>query len=463
MSKSILCLGAGLVTAPGVRYLCEAGFSVTVASRTVSKAEKIIEGLKTASAVQLDVTDEKQADQLEKLVKESDLVISLLPWTQHLPVCKLALKHKTHFATTSYIADEMEALDSDFKAAGVVCFNECGVDPGLDHMSAMKIIDAVHAEGGKVESFLSYCGGLPCPDDNNNPFGYKFSWSPKGVLLAAKRVAKYLEDGEEKTLDGNPGGMIYDVFKEDSSVPNVGPKLEGEWPAAFESHPNGDSVKFIKIYGIPEVKSIIRGTYRSFGWCSTMKAVALLGLLKDDDISAMKGKSYLAFTANALEQPEGTTAADLKAFIAKKLTLKAEDPIFEKLEWLGLFSAEKNVTKDTCIDALCDLFLTNPKFWYAEGERDMIAMHHTFIVEKKDGSKEKITSSMVDYGIKNGDTSMSRTVSLPLAIMVKRILNGDAKELEGVCRPIQAASYNPVLEEMEKSYGVKFVEKTVAL
>lgn len=461
--QSVLCLGAGLVTAPGVRYLCDAGFSVTVASRTVSKAEKIVEGLKLGTAVQLDVTDEKQADQLEKLIQEHDLVISLLPWTQHVPVCKLALKHKVHFATTSYISDEMEALDADFKAAGVVCFNECGVDPGLDHMSAMKIIDTVHAEGGKIHSFLSYCGGLPCPDDNNNPFGYKFSWSPKGVLLAAKRVAKYLVDGEEKTLDGQPGGMIYDVFLEDKSVPNVGPPLKGDWPAAFESHPNGDSLKYIDVYRIPEVKTLIRGTYRSAGWCPTMKAVALLGLLKDDDTTAQKGKSYLSFICNVLGQPAETSAADVKAFIAKKLSLKVDDPIIGKLEWLGLFSTDKNVVKDTCIDALCDLFFDNPKFWYGEGERDMIAMHHTFEVEKKDGSKEKITSTMVDYGIKNGDTSMSRTVSLPLAIVIKRILNGDAKELEGVCRPTTAATYLPVLKEMEESYGVKFVEKTTPL
>jgi len=460
---SILCLGAGLVTAPGVRYLCEAGFSVTVASRTVAKAEKIVDGLKSGSALQLDVTDEKQSEQLEKLIQDHDLVISLLPWTQHVPVCKLALKHKTHFASTSYISDEMEALDSDFKAAGVVCFNECGVDPGLDHMSALKIIDAVHAEGGKIDTFLSYCGGLPCPDDNNNPFGYKFSWSPKGVLLAAKRVAKYLENGESITLDGNPGSMIYDRYLEDKSVPNVGPKLEGEWPATFECHPNGDSLKFVKIYRIPEVKTLIRGSYRSAGWCPTMKAVTLLGLLKDDDVTSMKGKPYLSFLNNTLGQPEETTAADLKKFIANKLSLKVDDAIFERLEWLGLFSTEKKVVKDTCIDALSDLFFDNPSFWYAEGERDMIAMHHTFHVERKDGTKEKITSTMVDYGIKNGDTSMSRTVSLPLAIMVKRILNGEAKELAGVCRPTAAASYNPVLEEMEKSFGVTFVDKTTPL
>jgi len=409
------------------------------------------------------VCDEKQTAKLEELIQKHDVVISLLPWTQHFPVAKLALKHKTHFATTSYISDEMKELDADFKAAGVVCFNECGVDPGLDHMSIMKIVDQVRAEGGKIEKLLSYCGGLPCPDDNNSPFGYKFSWSPKGVLLAAKRVAQYKEDGVEKILDGNPGGMIYDVFLEDSSVPNVGSPLKGDWPAAFESHPNGDSNKFIPIYGIPEVQTIIRGTYRSFGWCVTMKTIATLGLLKDDDVSAFKGKNYLSFLSNALGQPEGTSTDDLKKVIAEKCSLTVDSPVFEKLEWLGLFSTDKKVTKDTCIDALCDLFFDNPKFWYAEGERDMIAMHHTVLVENKDGSKKKITSTMVDYGISNGDTSMSRTVSIPLAIMVKRILTGDATELSGVCRPTAKASYTPVLAELEKDFGITFVEKTVAL
>lgn len=453
---TILCLGAGLVTAPGVKYLAEAGYAVTVASRTVSKAEEIIKGLSGCKAVALDVLAE--AEKLEELVSTHDLTISLLPWTQHLPVAKLALKHKKHFCTTSYIADEMQAMDEDFKAAGVVCFNECGVDPGLDHMSAMKIIDRVHSEGGKILTFESYCGGLPCPEDNDNPFGYKFSWSPRGVLLAAIRRAYFQENGAPAELDGSEGKMIYDKFFEDTSVPDVGPKLETPWPASFECHPNGDSVKFIEIYKIPEVQTLIRGTYRTVGWCPTMKKITQLGLLKEDDISAFKGKTY----AELLASKVGGDAADVKAACAEKCGLAVDDAIMGRLEWLGLFDQEKKVEAATTLDALCDLFLKNPKFWYQPGERDMICMHHTFVVEKADGSKEKLTSTMIDYGIKNGDTSMSRTVSLPLAIQIRRILSGESK-LVGVHRPIEPEVYNPILDEMETKFGITFYEKVIPM
>ena len=454
MPATILCLGAGLVTAPGVKYLADCGFSVTVASRTVSKAEVIIKGLDNCKAVAVDVLNDDDKGKLEELIASHDLVISLLPWTQHLPVAKLSLKHKKHFCTTSYIADEMQALDADFKAAGIVSFNECGVDPGLDHMSAMKIIDKVHAEGGKIISFTSYCGGLPCPDDNDNPFGYKFSWSPRGVLLAAIRKAVFQQDGASAELDGTEGKMIYDQFFEDTSVPYVGPKIESPWPAAFECHPNGDSCKFISIYKIPEVQTLIRGTYRNVGWCPTMKKITQLGLLKEDDISALKGKPYAALLASKL----GSEQSAVKAATAEKVGLAVDDAIIGRLEWLGLFDETKLIKAPTTLDALCDLFLENPKLWYKEGERDMICMHHTFIIEKADGSKAKITSTMTDYGIKNGDTSMSRTVSLPLAIQIRRILNGEAKET-GVHRPIEPEIYNPILEEMEQKFGIVFHEK----
>eukprot|EP00667_Euglena_gracilis_P011631 EG_transcript_11888 len=452
----ILCLGAGLVTAPGIKYLSDCGFSITVASRTVSKAEKIVEGLPNCTAVALDI--KKEPEKLEELVQSHDLVISLLPWVEHMPIAKLALKHKKNFCTTSYISDEMRDLDEAFKAAGIVSFNECGVDPGLDHMSAMKIIDKVHAEGGKVLEFTSYCGGLPCPEDNNNPYGYKFSWSPRGVLLAAIRKAIYRENGEKKELDGTPGNCIYNVFFEDKSVPDVGPKITVPWPQGFECYPNGDSCKYIDIYTIPEVQTIIRGTYRTIGWSPTMLKITELGYLKEDDITAFKGKSYAALMAHKL----GCEAAAVKATAAQKLGLAEDDAIVGRMEWLGLFDAEKLVEAPTTLDALCDLFLKNPAFWYAPGERDMLVMHHTFVIEKADGKKEKVTSTMIDYGLKDGDTSMSRTVSLPLAIMVRRILKGESV-LTGVHRPVTPDIYNPILAEMEEKFGIKFVETVTPL
>lgn len=455
---SVLCLGAGLVTAPGVKYMCQHGIEVTVASRTVSKAEEIVAGLANGKAVAVDVTQEADLPKLEELIGSHDLIISLLPWTQHLPIAKLAIKHKKHFATTSYIADEMQALHEQFASNGLISLNEIGVDPGLDHMSAVKIIDEVTAAGGQVESFTSYCGGLPCPDDNTNPFGYKFSWSPRGVLLAAIRQAVYLAGGDVKKLDGSQGKTIYDAAIHDTSVPNVGTEIKTEWPSAFECHPNGDSVKYIPFYKLQGVTTLIRGTYRNVGWCPTMKKVTELGMLKEDDVSAFVGKSYAELMAHKLGSEVGT----VKAALAAKAGLAVDDPIIARLEWLGLISADKVVKQRTSLDALCDLFLENPKFWYQPGERDMLVMHHTFVVRTQSGERQQITSTMVDYGIANGDTSMSRTVSLPLAIAVRKIFAGEFK-MVGVVRPTTADIYVPILDEMERDFGVVFHEKTTPL
>jgi len=453
----VLILGAGLVTGPGVSHLAKGGFAVTVASRTGARAEKLIEGLDNCTAVELDAADEKQNAKLEELMAATDIVVSLLPWTMHTPIAKLAVKHKIHFASTSYISEDMEKLEDDFKANGKVSFNEVGVDPGMDHMSAMKVIDAIHAKGGKVKSFLSYCGGLPCPDDNNNPFGYKFSWSPRGVLLAAVRKAYFIEGGESRSLDASPGKGIYENFTVDKSVPDVGDKLERGWPEGFECHPNGDSVKFQKIYGIPECDHLVRGTYRNIGWCDTMFKISQLGMLSEEPCAEkLKGKTY----ADVLAAELGCAAGEVKAKAAEKLGLAADDAIMGRIDWLGLFS-DKDAEAPTLLDATCKLFQENPKFWYAEGERDMICMHHTFIAEYEGGKKEKTTSTFINYGIKNGDTAMARTVTLPLAIAITGILTGTIKN-KGVVRPVTADLYEPILKELE-AVGFVFKEETTAL
>eukprot|EP00040_Diaphanoeca_grandis_P035469 m.223210 g.223210 ORF g.223210 m.223210 type:complete len:461 (+) comp33391_c5_seq6:66-1448(+) len=456
MSKKVLVLGAGLVCAPGVQYLSEKGCAVTVASRTVAKAEKITKGLKGCTAVAIDVGDVSQRDALDKLMADTDIVVSLVPWTMHTIVCELAVKHKIHFASTSYISDDMMNLSDSFKTNGKICFNECGVDPGLDHMSAQKVFDEVHAKGGKIIKFLSYCGGLPCPDDNNNPFGYKFSWSPRGVLLAAVREAFYLEDGAEKKLDKTPGQGIYDHFIVDSSVPNVGIPLEkATWPEGFECHPNGNSTKFRPIYNIPECQTLVRGTYRTLGWCESMRAIKNLGLLDETPCADELADKTMAQLIASLC---GCDVANIKAEAAKKIGVEVTHKIIENLDWLGLFSETTPAKAPTKLDAVCNLFENNPKFWYAEGERDMIAMHHTFKVENADGSKQTITSTMVEYGHKDGETAMARTVTQPVAIAINKILTGEITDV-GVVRPTTKDLYTKILAEME-TLGVKFVENT---
>ena len=198
--KNILVLGAGLVSKPGVRYLLsQPEFNITVASRTIEKAQAIVKGFSNGSAIPLNV---KNTEILIELIHKNDIVISLLPWTHHVKIGELCLSQNTHMATTSYVSEDMKALDSEVKKRNLIFLNELGVDPGIDHMSAMKIIDDVHKDGGKILHFYSFCGGLPAPEHNNNPFGYKFSWSPKGVVLASRNSALYLENGEKITIEG---------------------------------------------------------------------------------------------------------------------------------------------------------------------------------------------------------------------------------------------------------------------
>ncbi|HUS99740.1 MAG TPA: saccharopine dehydrogenase C-terminal domain-containing protein, partial [Candidatus Thermoplasmatota archaeon] len=205
--KKILVLGAGMVSRPMIRYLLdEPDFHVIMASRTVSKAEQMIDGHPQGAAFHLDVNDDKK---VENFVSNTDVVVSLLPYTYHVKVAQMCIKHKKHLITTSYVSDTMKALDTKAKAAGIIILNECGLDPGIDHMSAMRIIHEVEKNKGKVISFRSTTGALPSHEANNNPFGYKFSWSPRGVLLASRNAAKWLEKGKEISI---PGEQLFENY-----------------------------------------------------------------------------------------------------------------------------------------------------------------------------------------------------------------------------------------------------------
>lgn len=423
--KKILCLGAGLVARPYIQYLSENGFHVFVASRTRSKAERLIDGCKNAESVAFDIATDDAL--LEKLSAKVDLVCSLLPYTHHVKAAKVAIRHKKHFCTTSYISPEMKVLDQVARKAGVLLLNECGVDPGIDHMSAMRIIDNVHNKEGKIKSFTSFTGGLPAPDDNNNPYGYKLSWSPRGVLLAGRNDAHFLQDGKEILIRGA------DLFQNCKlmEVPRIG---------TFEGYPNRDSMSYIEIYGIPETKTMLRGTFRNIGWCETLDKIADLGLLDLEERSLA--------TMTYAEMIRGIVSAgtdDIRTAVAKFCGIEINHPVISRLEWLGLFD-EITIPSgiNTRLDALCHLF--EKKLQYAPTERDMIVMHHEFIVEYKD-KKQKITSTLIDYGIPNGDSSMSRTVALPVAIASKMILDGKIK-LTGVHRPIIPDLYDPLLQEL---------------
>ena len=437
--KKVLVLGAGLVAKPLVRYLLDKKHQVIMASRTVSKAESMIAGHPNGKAFALNLQDEAQ---MAGFIKDCDLAVSLVPFTYHPVVAKHCIAHGKHMVTTSYVSAAMQELDAGARAAGLTILNEIGVDPGIDHMSAMRIIDDVRRRGGRIVAFRSYCGGLPAPEANDNPFGYKFSWAPRGVLLAGRNNAVYLQDGRKAET---PSHRLF----RDMHI------LAVEGHGDYEAYPNRDSISYIDVYGLQGIQTMFRGTLRNMGWCDTLFSIGKLGLLSLDEVD-VKGKSYAAL----LRSLTGASAGeDLSAATGRKLGIPKDSLPILNLRWLGAFSDRRfTVDRISPLDALGDLMYE--KLAFRPGERDMLVLFHDFRAEFPDGRRERITSRMIDYGIPNGDSSMSRTVSLPAAIGVDMILAGRIRET-GVLRPIAPNIYKPVLDELA-TFKISCEEKTQA-
>ncbi len=437
MAKKVTIFGAGLVVKPMVDYLAEKGYEITIASRTLSKAEKLATPHSNAIAKQF-LSDDEQA--MEKFVKASDLVVSLLPATMHVKVAKKCIEFKTDMVTTSYISPEMRVLDQDAKDAGIIILNEIGVDPGIDHMSAMKIFHHVENEDGKIVSFMSYCGGLPAPEANTNPLGYKFSWAPKGVLKAAGNGARFMKNGKIVEIEGK------NLFKNYWFV-------DVENAGTFEAYPNRDSMGYIELYGLKHLKTMYRGTFRNISHCDTWYTMSQMGFYKEDEIFDNLEGTVKEFILEKMLKIDKDKC--LKMLLMEKYNLPEESVILKKFEWLGFFDdTPVPIKKGGAVDVLTAIMLD--KMSYEEGERDLLVLHHQFIAEYQDKT-QKITSTMIDYGIPNGDTSMARTVSLPAAIGVHMILEGEII-IKGVHMPILPDIYNPVLKELEK-LDIKVVER----
>ena len=435
--KKILILGAGLVAKPLVRYLLDQpDFEVEVASRTVSKAVKLIDNHHQGKASELNLKNEEG---LKDKISKADLVISMVPYTFHPIVAKYCIDYKKAMVTTSYVSEVMKNLDAEAKKAGILILNEVGLDPGIDHMEAMRIIHEVEEKGGEILSFTSYCGGLPAPEANTNPFGYKFSWSPTGVLLAGKNSAQYLKDGQQIFI---PSQDLFDNFL----------TINIEGLGEFEGYPNRNSLPYIELYGIKSTKTILRGTLRNKGWCSTIKKIADLGLLEEEE-KDWTGLTYKDFLKKLMNNP---AEEDIKKALSTHLNIEESSDIIQRFEWLGLLSDEPLPSeKGSPLNILGAKMLEKLK--YEEGERDMIMLQHQFIASYPGDKKEKITSTLIDFGIRHGDTSMARTVGLPTAISTKLILEGKI-EKTGVHIPITPEIYIPILQEL-KELDIAFKEK----
>ncbi|MBT4291849.1 saccharopine dehydrogenase [bacterium] len=434
--KKVLVLGAGMVARPLVRYLLDRDFAITQGDIAVENAAAMIDGHPNGTAITLDISND---DELKKLISNHDLTVSLVPFQFHPLVARHCLDAGKPMVTASYVSDEMSAMHDEAVEKGVTLLNEIGVDPGIDHMSAMRVIDAVHAKGGSILSFRSYCGGLPAPEAMNNPFGYKFSWAPRGVMVASRNGASYLQHGLHVEIE--PEMLFRDMHI--LHVDNVG---------EFEAYPNRDSLSYIDIYGIgQEIRTMFRGTLRNMGWCDTLHNFRKFGLLSLQEIPG--GATTYVEMIRALSGCDEN--ADVAVAVADKLGLCPKCQPVNNMSWLGFFEDRPLGDAETPLDALS--VLMQERLAYADGERDMLVMKHQFVAIYPDGHREQLVSQMVDYGISGGDSSMARTVSLPVAIAVRMILE-ETITAKGVLRPITSDIYNPVLDELEE-LGIVCEEK----
>jgi saccharopine dehydrogenase-like NADP-dependent oxidoreductase len=438
--KRVLVLGAGLVSRPLVALLAQdRDLALTVGDQDVAKAAKVLDGFDRGRAVSLSLSD---AQRLSSLVQEADLVVSLLPYTLHVQVATVAIAHRVPVITTSYVSPEMRALDGAARAAGVLVLNEIGLDPGLDHMSAMRAIRGLKDQGLRLISFKSCCGGLPAPDANTNPWGYKFSWSPRGVLAAGRNAARWLEDGRVVDL---PGEKLF-THVAPYDVPEVG---------RLEVYPNRDSTPYVSTYGIEGVRTMFRGTLRYPGWCETLDAVSKLGLLDDTQRVWRSGTTYGEFM-EAFGAPGAGKAIDR---VAARLGVPPAGEVIARLTWAGLFSDRPlGATAIAPIDALCTRLAESMA--YEPGERDMIVLRHEFGVADPDGRPGTRISTLVAFGEPGGDSAMARTVSLPAAVAARLILDGRITST-GVRIPVDPEIFDPVLDALEPM-GIVFRESRTA-
>lgn len=387
---------------------------------------------------------------LDAEMEKVDLAISLIPYTFHATVIKSAIRKKKDVVTTSYVSPAMMELDAQCKEAGITVLNEIGLDPGIDHLYAVKTIEEVHKEGGKITSFHSFCGGLPAPEASDNPLGYKFSWSSRGVLLALRNTAKFYQDGQTVTYSG-PELMasakpyfIYPGF-------------------AFVAYGNRDSTPFRERYNIPEAQTLIRGTLRYQGFPEFVKVLVDIGFLSEDKHDFLNSPLPWSQATQKILNAPSSSEQDLLQTISSKTNFKDADEktrIIAGLKWIGLFDSSALITpRSTPLDTLCATL--EQKCQYEKGERDMVMLQHKFGIEHKDGSTEIRTSTLCDYGDPEGYSSMAKLVGVPCAVACQQVLAGKITK-RGVLAPVTWDIAEPLLIELRDKYDIYLTEKTVA-
>lgn len=442
MSK-ILIIGAGRSSSSLIDYFLSNaktyGWHITIADANKGAVESKISKYKDiASAVEFDVHNTSLR---EELIKKADFVVSMLPAFMHGDVARDCVRLGKHIATASYVSQDMKDLDAEAKQKNLLLLNECGLDPGIDHASAMKVIHEIQDKGGKITSFKSFCGGLVAPESNDNPWGYKFSWNPRNVILAGQGTAQFIEDGKLKFI---PYNRIYTQIE----------TIEVDGYGKFDAYANRDSIGYKESYGLNDASTMLRGTLRFPGYCKAWNVFVRLGLT--DDTYKIKNANTLTYT-DLLESflPKG--AASVKDKLVAFMGTDVDAEVIAKLEYLELFSNRPIKLKEGSPAELLQNLLEE-KWLLKSGDKDMIVMQHQFEYTLN-GVGKKLESSLVVIGDDEVHTAMAKTVGLPLAISIKNFLTGKFK-LYGVQIPTVKEIYEPMLSELE-SLNIIFTEKEV--
>lgn len=440
--KKILVLGAGLSTSSLIKYLldhaAEHDWLVVIGDISKELAAKKINRHERGKAIKFDVTDEAQRAQV---IADCDLVISMLPASLHHLVAHACLEAGKHMITASYVSDEIRAMDRAARDKDILFLNEIGVDPGIDHMSAMQLIDRIKADGATLTAFGSATGGLVAPEYDNNPWNYKFTWNPRNVVVAGQGVSKYLRRGKIKYIPYHKLFSRIDVVE----VQDVG---------AFEIYPNRDSLKYIELYGLQGIKTMFRGTMRRPGYSQAWDVFVQLGMT--DDTYIIEDSENLTFRdfVNCYLPYEKNIPIEEK--LAKYVNIAPDSDIMYKLKWSGIFERTpiglKRATPAQILQHLIE-----PKWQLEPEDKDMIVMRHRFFYTYDDITKETI-ATLVVRGTDQVHTAMAITVGIPVAIAAKLLMEGRITA-RGVQLPIIPEIYDPVLEEL-REYGVNFVEET---
>ncbi len=442
--QNILLIGAGRSTYSFVEYIKNHSESedwyLTIADQSLELAQEKAGNHPRMEAVSFDVTDEISR---VNAISKADVVVSMLPAHMHIPVAVDCIALGKHMLTASYINEEMKALDERAREAGVVLINEIGVDPGIDHLSAMKVLDEIREAGGEMLLFESFTGGLVAPENDDNPWNYKFTWNPRNVVLAGSGGAvKFIQEGKYKYIP------YHRLFRRTELI-----EIEGY--GRFEGYANRDSLKYREVYGLHDIPTIYRGTFRRPGFCRAWDVFVKLGMTDDSyRLEVDPEMTYRDFT-NLFLAYNPKDSVELK--LMHYLQIPQDSDLMAKLEWLGLFSDTRiDMVQPTPAQVLQKIL--ESKWTLREDEKDMIVMFHKFGY-RLNGEDRMIESSMVTLGKNSKETAMARTVGLPLAIAVRHILNGDI-HTPGVQIPISKEIYQPMLEELAE-YGISFTEREV--